>query len=352
MNNVTDQTVTDKYALFCGDSAEVLPQIPDESVGLSIHSPPFATEIGGCLYHYSSSERDLSNCKDYAEFFVHYEFIVRELARATMPGRFAAVHCMDIPKDGANICGYLDFPGDIIKLYEKCGFEYTPRIIVWNEPLMIRNRTMTKALAHRQICDDSSLVNVAAADYLIPFRKKGENKTPIAHPTGLMRYAGACSVPAELLKYRGWKGDQKQNLYSHWIWRRYASAIWDDIRGKTGNREADQGAVLAFQEARDADDERHLHPLQLDIIERAVTLWSNPGEVVLSPFAGVGSEVYGAVVNGRKGVGIELKPAYYRQAVKNLADAEVRKDDADGEQLDMFTSAYEPDDTSSDDAIF
>lgn len=335
--NIMDQVISENYAIYNGDSCAVLPTLPDESVHLSIYSPPFATEVNGCLYHYSSSDRDLSNCRTYEEFFEHYEFIVSQIARVTMPGRFSAVHCMDIPKDGANICGYNDFPGDIIRLHEKYGFDYTPRICIWNEPLMVRNRTMTKALAHRQICEDSTKTNSAACDYLIPFRKRGSNPVPVPHERGLMRYAGACSIPADLLRYRGWSGDQKQNLYSHWIWRRYASGIWDDIRGKTGDKEADKDSVLQYEAARDAEDERHVHPLQLDIIERACVLWSNPGETVLTPFMGVGSEVYGAVVNGRRGVGIELKPSYYHQAVRNLSEA--KSHDAshgDSEQANMF----------------
>jgi DNA modification methylase len=324
--SVIDQVITESYALYNADCCEVLPMLPDASVHMSIYSPPFATEIGGCLYHYSSSERDLSNCRDYDEFFAHYEFIVKEIARVTMPGRISAVHCMDIPKNGANIGGHIDFAGDIIRLHQKHGFEYTPRICIWKEPLGVRNRTMAKALAHRTIVEDSTQANIASADYLIPFRKIGTNPIPVSHPTGLERYAGERQMPADLLQYRGYRGNQIENRYSHWIWRQYASAFWDDIRGNTGrkvNKDAprrDRG-VLEYEPARDADDEKHVHPLQLDVIERACVLWSNPGETVLTPFMGVGSEVYGAVVNGRRGVGIELKPSYYSQSVKNLAEA-------------------------------
>lgn len=322
---VIEQQITDDWAIYNGDSCEVLPTFPNDSIAMAIYSPPFATDGGGCLYRYSSSERDLSNCRSYGEFFAHYEFIVVELARVLMPGRICAVHCMDVPSRGANIAAYIDFPGDIIKLHEKHGFDYLPRICIWKEPLSVRNRTMAKALAHRQVVDDATQTNVAAADYLIPFRKRGENPVPVQHPTGLLEYAGEQKVPASLHQYRGWQGDQKKNLYSHWIWRRYASSFWDDIRGN-GIPPKDPYSVrgrgvLAYQEARDAEDEKHCHPLQLDVIERACVLWSNPGETVLTPFMGVGSEVYGAVVNGRRGVGIELKPTYYRQAFKNLATA-------------------------------
>lgn len=309
---VMDQVITDQYAIYNGDSAEVLASLPDESVGMSIYSPPFATENGGCLYNYSSSVRDLSNARTYDEFFEHYGFIVKHICRAMKPGRISAVHCMDVPKQGANICGYTDFPGDIIRLHESLGFEMLPRICIWKEPLAVRNRTMSKALAHRQICEDATLTNVASADYLIPFRKRGVNPEPVTHPNGLFEYHGKREMPKELMKLKGWKGNQIENRYSHWIWRHYASSFWDDIRLEN---------VLPYEESKDEGDERHQHPLQLDVIARAVQMWTNPGDVVLTPFMGVGSEVYGAVVQGRKGVGCELKPSYYRQAVKNLAEA-------------------------------
>lgn len=307
---VIDQLVTDKYAVYNGDSAEVLQSLPDESVHHALYSPPFATENGGCLYNYSSSVRDLSNARTYGEFFEHYEFIVAEIARVLKPGRIAAVHCMDVPTQGANICGYSDFPGDIIELHRKHGFDYLPRICIWKEPLEVRNRTMAKALAHRQIVEDSCATNVAAADYLIPFRKRGENPEPVTHPTGLHTYAGSREMPADLRPLKGFKGKQTQNRYSHWIWRNYASCFWDDIR---------LDRVLPYKESKGEDDERHQHPLQLDVIERACQLWTNPGDKVLTPFMGVGSEVYGCVSLGRRGIGIELKPEYYRQAVSNLA---------------------------------
>lgn len=310
---VTDQVISENYAIYNGDSCEVLPTLPKESVGLCVYSPPFAKVGGGCLYNYSSSIRDLSNCRTYAEFFEQYEYIVSETARVLVPGRISAVHCMDVPNDGANIAGYTDFPGDIIRLHEKHGFEYLPRIVIWKEPLAVRNRTMAKCLTHRQVCEDSTLTNVAGADYLLPFRKRGKNPRPVTHENGFIDYAGAEPMPSELRRYRGWKGNQIENLWSHQVWRRYASSVWMDIR---------VDRVLPYDESRDEQDERHMHPLQLDVIERCVVMWSNPGDVVLTPFMGVGSEVYGAVTHGRKGVGVELKPSFYRQAVKNLAAAE------------------------------
>lgn len=281
-----------------------MPTLPSESVHLSIYSPPF-----GGLYHYSSSERDLSNCIDYEQFFAHYEFVVREIARLTMPGRMTCVHCMDVPSGNSGIDNLADFPGDIIRLHKRLGFEYIARYHVWKEPLGVRNRTMAKNLAHKTIVDDSSRCSVASADYLLVFRRAGKNPVPIAHPHGLMSYAGSREMPAELRQYRGYKGNQIENRFSHWIWRQYASAFWDDVR---------IGRVLPFKESRDQDDEKHVHPLQLDVIERAVVLWSNEGETVLTPFMGVGSEVFGAVINNRRGLGIELKESYWRQAQKNL----------------------------------
>jgi DNA modification methylase len=322
---VINQTITERYALFNGDSCEVLPTLPDESIGLVIYSPPFATESGGALYTYTSSPRDLSNAETYDEFFEHYEMIVAETARLLMPGRICAVHCTDVPKAGANIAGHTDFPGDIIRLHQKHGFEYTPRICIWKEPFAVRLRTMAKALTHRTIVDDAVLSNVACADYLIPFRKKGDNPEPVTHEHGLINYFGEREVPGELMEFRGYEGNQIKNTYSQWIWRQYASCFWDDIR---------LGNVCKYKKGRDEKDERHVHPLQLDVIARACELWSNPGDSVLTPFMGVGSEVYGAVSNGRKGVGVELKPSYYRQAVKNCESAPTGQTP---DRVDLFT---------------
>ena len=324
---VLNQEVTDRYALYQGDCCEVMPGLPAGSVHLALYSPPFAG-----LYHYSSSERDLSNARDYGEFLTHYEFVVREVHRLLVPGRVTAVHCMDVPRDGANAgAGLLDFPGDIIRLHERLGFRYACRYHVWKEPMEVRNRTMARGLAHRQVVEDSTLCDVASADYLLMFRREGANPVPVAHPQGLTSYAGSRQMPAENLRYRGWKGLQTQNKFSHWIWRQYASAFWDDVR---------LDRVLPSGKAKDHEDERHMHPLQLDVIERCVTLWTNPGEVVLTPFMGVGSEVYGAVLNGRKGVGVELKGSYYRHAVANVRAAVESL--AGGGQAELFADGPAP----------
>lgn len=316
---ISKQSITPRYAIYCGDCIEVMASLPDNAVDLSIYSPPF-----GGLYSYSSDERDLSNCKDYDEFFRHYEYVIKEINRLTKPGRITAVHCMDIPKQGALAGkGQIDFPGDIIRLHESLGFMYAARYHVWKEPLGVRNRTMAKGLAHCQVVEDSTICDVAGADYLLMFRKHGENKIPVTHPIGLLNYAGSRPIPPELMKFKGYKGKQTENRYSHWIWRQYASAFWDDVR---------IDRVLPYKESKEPDDERHVHPLQLDVIERAIVLWSNPKEVVLTPFMGVGSEVYGAVLNGRKGLGIELKNTYYEQAIKNLESI----GNVNGETSEMF----------------
>ena len=297
--------ITQEYAIYNDDCIPVMKHLPEGSIHLSVYSPPF-----GGLYHYSSSDRDLSNCRSYEEFFSHYEFVVRELHRLTMPGRLTGVHCMDVPSGNSGTDFLRDFPGDIIRLHEKIGFHYIARYHVWKEPLGVRNRTMAKNLAHKTVVEDSSRCSVASADYLLMFRRAGKNPVSIIHPHGLLEYAGEREIPRELLSYRDWNGNQIENRYSHWIWRQYASAFWDDIR---------IGHVLPYKSARDPEDEKHIHPLQLDVIERCLVLWSNPGEVVLTPFMGVGSELYCALRNDRRAIGIELKPTYFRQAQKNIS---------------------------------
>lgn len=318
---IKDQVITDKYAIYNGDCVEVMKDIPDEKIHLSVYSPPF-----GGLYHYSSDDRDLSNSNDYEVFFEHYEYVVRELNRITVPGRLSAVHCMDVPKSNSGKGdSYIDFPGDIIRLHEKCGFEFRGRRAIWKEPLAVRLRTMQKNLAHATIVDDAVASGVAAADYLLVFAKRGENKIPVRNDSGLMEYAGEREIPGELWPYRGWDGKQTENRFSHWIWRQYASSFWDDIRIQR---------VLPYQDSRENDDEKHVHPLQLDVIDRVVTLYSNQGENVFTPFMGVGSEVYSPVMLGRRGIGAELKESYFRQAIKNCEMASLgMKDSAQTDDL-------------------
>jgi DNA modification methylase len=268
---VSDQLIADAYALYNGDCCEVLPSLPAESVHLSVYSPPFCG-----LYNYSSHDQDMSNNRTYDGFLEHYGFLVRELARVTKPGRMTAVHCMDIPNPGQRT-GYYDFPGKVIALHEAAGFHFYGRAFIWKEPLKVAIRTRLRHLTHKQLVKDSTASTVAAGDQFLFFKRHGDNAEPVTHETGFDRYA---------------------------------SCFWDDIRLER---------VLPFKAAKEPDDEKHVHPLQLDAIERVVQLWSNPGDVVLSPFMGVGSEVFTAVELGRRGIGVELKGSYFRQAVRTLA---------------------------------
>jgi DNA modification methylase len=305
-----------------------LPTLPAASVDLSVYSPPFAG-----LYNYSSSERDFSNCENKEQFLQQYEFLIAEIARVTKPGRITAVHCTDIFD---NSCRLWDFPHEIIRLHEKYGFEYRNRITIWKEPLKVRMRTMVKSLMHKLIVEDSTQCFTAMPDYMLILTKKGDNPVPVTHPCGLKYYAGATPILPNILTafnnanesnftadqlwehlnntYHDHK-DPKSNKLSHYIWQRYASSVWDDIRIDN---------VLPFRDSREEDDEKHVHPLQLDVIDRIIELYSNPGEVVLTPFMGVGSEVYSPVSMGRKAIGIELKDSYFKQAKINLELAKNR----------------------------
>lgn len=319
---VKNQVITDNYALYNGDCIEVMPTLPDNSVHMSVYSPPFCG-----LYNYSSDDQDMSNNVTYEGFMEHYGYLIREIHRVTKPGRITAVHCMDIPNPGQRT-GYYDLPGHIIAEHEKAGFYFFGRVAIWKEPLRVAIRTRLKHLTHKQLVKDSVQSTIAAGDFLMIFKKGGANTEPVDHPLGFSRYAGGREVPEELLVHKG-ETDQKVNRLSHWIWRNYASCFWDDIR---------MDRVLPYKAARDPDDEKHVHPLQLDVIERCAVMWSNPGDVMLTPFMGVGSEVYGALINGRKAIGVELKESYFRQAVKNIAAAKFGEVN-DEAVADMFTDA-------------
>lgn len=328
---VADQIITDDYAIYNGDCVEVVADLKDNSVDMSVYSPPFAG-----LFQYSGDERDMSNCYNYAEFYDQYRFLVKHMHRITKPGRINAVHCMDIGEDSVGTVH--DLPGNIIRIHEEAGFKFMGRRLKWNEPLGVRLRTMVKGLAHKTIVDDSAKSSIANADYILFFRKSGENKVPVIHETGFVRYFGSDPMPEECLSYRGWSGDQKENRFSHNVWRRYASSAWMDIRASNSQLCGDglkSRAVVDDGEAREPDDVKHVHPLMLDIIHRCVELYTNPGETVFTPFMGVGSEVYSPVYLGRKGIGVELKGSYYRQAVKNIAKA--KQDYIDDAEGDLFT---------------
>ena len=303
---VKHQLIKKQFAVYCGDCVEVLPTLPDESVGFSIFSPPFAD-----LYSYSDEDRDMSNVKDYEDFFEHFDFLVQELFRLMMPGRVVAVHCMDLAafKSKGEEIGIKDFPGDLIRAFQKRGFIFHSRHCIWKDPLIAATRTKAIGLAHKQIVKDSAMVRTGIPDYIVAFRKPGENPKLVSNKSGLTEYVGSRSIPREFDRFLNFQGDQKVNKRSHWIWQQYASPVWFDIR---------QTRVLKYREAKDQDDEKHICPLQLDTIERCMTLWSTKGDVVLTPFAGVGSEVFVAVKMGRRGLGVELKPSYYRQMIRNL----------------------------------
>ncbi len=342
MENVIAQEVTDNYAIYNSDCMYVLPELAENSIDFSVYSPPFAG-----LYNYSSSDNDFSNCEDRDQFLEQYEFLIKEIARVTKPGRITAVHCTDVisHKNGG---GLWDFPAEIIKIHEKYGMRYRNKITVWKEPLKVRMRTMVKSLMHKLIVEDSTECFTAMPDYVLVFKKKGENEVPVTHDFGLFEYAGETPILPNILDAWNnannstmdgetlWKHlnvtfadhkDPKSNKLSHYIWQRYASSVWDDIR-------IDE--VLPFRDSKEEDDEKHVHPLQLDVIDRLVTLYTNPGETVLTPFMGVGSEVFSPVSMGRKAVGIELKESYFKQAVINLKHAAARYRE---KQDDLFSDA-------------
>jgi len=327
-NKVKDQLVTSNYAIYNSDCMLVLPTLEYESIDLSVYSPPFAG-----LYNYSSSPNDFSNCESKEQFLEQYEFLIKEISRVTKSGRITAVHCTDVFD---NTCRLWDFPHEIIKIHEKYDFEYRNRITIWKEPLKVRMRTMVQSLMHKFIVEDSTKCFTAMPDYVLIFTKKGENKVPVTHDKGLTKYFGETPILPNIL--RAWNNaneselneaqlwdylntkfknhdDPKSNKLSHYIWQRYASSVWDDIRIDN---------VLPFRDSKEEDDEKHVHPLQLDVIDRIVELYSNPNEVVLTPFMGVGSEVYSPVSLGRKAIGIELKDSYFKQAKINLSMAENR----------------------------
>lgn len=277
--NVKQQYVDDDCALYNGDSCEVLTEIPDNSIHYIIYSPPFAS-----LYTYSNSERDLGNCRTRSEFFEQFEFIVRELHRVLMPGRLMSVHCMNLPtsKSRDGFIGIDDFRGDLIRLFQKHGFIYHSEVCIWKDPVVAMQRTKALGLLHKQIKKDSAMSRQGIPDYLITMRKSGENPEPITHTNETFPVA---------------------------IWQKYASPIWTDINPSD---------TLQYKSARENEDEKHICPLQLKVIERGINLWTNPNDIVLTPFMGIGSECYKALEMGRRTVGIELKESYYNQAVKNI----------------------------------
>jgi len=320
-----EQLITDQYAIYNSDCMEVIKEMPDESIDLSVYSPPFAS-----LYTYSSSERDMSNVSSIDEFITQFEYLIKEMSRVTKSGRINALHVTDICKVDGTLS---DFPHEIIKLYEKHGFEYKNRITVWKEPLKVRIRTMVQSLMHKYIVEDSTKCFTANPDYILVFKKKGENKVPVTNPCGLNHYAGEIPILPNMLRaYNNanntklnademWEHmnsineDDKITKLNHYVWQRYASSVWDDIR---------EGNCLEFKRSKEDDDEKHVTPTQLDVIDRLIELYSNENETVFTPFMGIGTEVYSAVSMNRKAIGVELKDSYYKQAIMNLKTVKTR----------------------------
>lgn len=303
-----NQIVTDKYSIYQGDSCELIKNIPDNSIDYGLHSPPF---IG--LYKFSNSDRDMSN-NEGQDFWTHYEFLIKELLRIQKPGRNHSVHVMQLSssktKDG--YIGMHDFRGDVIRAYERCGWHLVSEVCIWKDPVVAQQRTKSIRLLHKQLVKDSVLSGQGLADYILTFRKPGENETPVAGAIDM--WVGEGDGPS---RDKWTDPNDSRNWFSIECWQKLASPVWMDIN---------QTRTLQYRNARDEKDEQHISPLQLDVIERCIQLWSNYGETVFTPFLGIGSEVYGAVEMGRYGVGIELKPSYFNQAVKNLEECQNRTD--------------------------
>lgn len=315
---VTDQAFGTSWAQYQGDSVELTRGIPSDSVHYSIFSPPFAA-----LYTFSASERDMGNARSDSEFYEHFQFLIKELYRVTVPGRLLSFHCMDIPsmKERDGVIGLKDFPGDLIRMFQAQGFIYHSRVAIWKDPLIEATRTKAIGLMHKQVLKDSAMSRQGLPDYLITMRKPGTNPEPVSRPKGFTEFIGEDEPKApkkeptirsaDIEKYLGQTSDDP--VYSHQVWRRYASPVWLDIN---------QSRTLQKESAREEKDERHICPLQLDVIDRALELWTNPNDVVLDPFAGIGSTGYVALERGRKFIGCELKPSYWKQACANLKNAE------------------------------
>ena len=287
--NVLNQVIKENYSLYNGDSCEIMTTIPDNSIHYSIFSPPFAD-----LYVYSNSERDMGNCKSKSEFYEHFRFIVKELYRIMMNGRLVSFHCMNLPtsKQRDGFIGITDFRGELIRLFEECGFIYHSEVCIWKDPVIAMQRTKALGLLHKQIKKDSAMCRQGIADYLVTMRKPGDNPEKITHTNE--------SFPVH-------------------IWQNYASPVWMDINPSN---------TLQRTSAREEKDEKHICPLQLDVIKRGINLWTNPNDIVFTPFMGIGSEVYQALKMGRRGIGIELKESYYNQAVINCENAEKSADNS------------------------
>lgn len=317
-----EQMITDRFAIYQGDCVELIRAVPDNSVHFSIHSPPFSG-----LYKFSAYDRDISN-SDGDDFAAHYSFLISEMLRVTLPGRLASVHCMQLPRNKGRdgFVGMRDFRGEIIRAYQDAGWHFHSEVCIWKDPVVAQQRTKSLRLLHKQILKDSAMSGQGLADYVVTFRKPGEN--PEAIDGGFDQWIGDDSLDVSREAYARQASEQRASgrppwSYDQWasilVWQRYASPVWSDIN---------QTRTLQYRGGRDHKDEQHISPLQLDVIERCLDLWSNPDDVVLTPFLGIGSEVWCANRMGRRGIGFELKPSYYAQAVRNLTapDAETSID--------------------------
>ncbi len=346
--NAVEQVVTDQYAIYQGDSCELIRAIPSESVHFGIHSPPFEG-----LYRFSNSDRDISN-NEGGSFWEHYSFLISELYRVTKPGRIHSVHCMQLPtsKTRHGFIGIRDFRGEIVRAYQDAGWIFHSEVCIWKDPVVAQQRTKSLRLLHKQIKKDSCMSGQGLADYVVTFRKPGDNEEPVDGEFD--KFIGAAPNPNDASwsdartshgidvsreaydrhKQKTINQGNKPWPFETWVsvmtWQRYASPVWMDI---------DQGRTLQYRSARTEADEAHISPLQLDVIERCIDLWSNPGDVVLTPFLGIGSEVYSAIEMGRKGIGFELKPSYFAQAVKNIASVDTAVKVVP--MFDMFGAAAE-----------
>lgn len=318
MVEVADEVHGDNYTLWNGDCVQVARGLPADSVHMVIYSPPFES-----LYTFSDDPRDMSNCSDSATFWAHYRFLIAEYYRSLKPGRLAAIHCMNLPtsklRDG--FIGMRDFRGEIIRAHQDAGFIYHSEVMIRKDPVAAMQRSKAIGLLHKQVVKDSTISRMAIPDYVVVMRKPGDNAEPVSGPFDA--YYGNEAKPDGALKsdsnFRGTSWDKPGDpWYSVAVWQRYAEPVWLDIA---------QGDVLSRKEARDEKDEAHLSPLQLTVIRRAIDLWSNPGDVIFSPFAGIGSELYVALQMGRKAIGSELKPSYFKQAVANCKAAKTQQSD-------------------------
>jgi len=320
MVNVIDQVMNENYAVYHADTVEMAAGLPDDSVHFSIFSPPFES-----LYTYSNSDRDMGNSKDSGEFWQQYLYLIREQFRVMKPGRIVAIHCMNLPtsKQNDGFIGIRDFRGEIIREYQNAGFIYHSEVVIWKDPVVAMQRTKALGLLHKTIKKDSAMSRMGIPDSMVMMRKPGANDEPVSG--AFTYYVGTDPAPGFKRHVwddgrEGWKVEEGSHNTSVDVWQRYASPVWDDIN---------QTDTLNFREGRDSDDERHICPLQLDVIQRCLQLWSNPDDIVWSPFMGIGSEGYMSLKMGRKFIGAELKKSYFDLAIRNL-------DLSKEKQYDMF----------------